>query len=191
MPSSTVGWVIVRGTVSFGVWEFESGRFSFSFFFSKFLSLVSHFRVRLSVRIGFRVRVRVKVRSFEPSSPIVRELVLSLTQLSFPLVQPQRTVSSPTPTPPPSLLIFFVSLPDQLGQDGGGSFIIRPTILDPSYAGYSSSNSGSNSGSNSSSSRVTVTVAVVAAVAAVRKTCVTLSSSRCTLQRQVRLLQLS
>ena len=111
LPSSTVGWVIARGTVSFGVWEFESGRFSFSFFFSKFLSLVSHFRVRLSVRIGFRVRVRVKVRSFEPSSPIVRELVLSLTQLSFPLVRFKHNPSGRFPRQPllplPSLLIFL------------------------------------------------------------------------------------
>ena len=131
LPSSTVGWVIARGTVSFGVWEFESGRFSFSFFFSKFLSLVSHFRVRLSVMIGFRVGLRL---GFEPSSPIVHELVLSLAQLSFPLVRFKHNPSGRFPRqpllPPPSLLIFFVSLPDQLGQDGGGSFIIRPTILD-------------------------------------------------------------
>ena len=51
-----MGWVIVRGAVSFGVWGFEFGRFSF--FFSKFLSLVSFFRVRLSVR--FRVRIVVR-----------------------------------------------------------------------------------------------------------------------------------
>ena len=31
LPFSTVGWVIVRGAVSFGVLEFESGRFSFFF----------------------------------------------------------------------------------------------------------------------------------------------------------------
>ena len=63
MPFSTVGWVIEPETVCFGVWEFESGRFSFFFFpFSKFLSLVSFFRVRLSVRVRFRVRLRVKAR---------------------------------------------------------------------------------------------------------------------------------
>ena len=54
LPSGTVGWVIVRDTVSFGVWEFESGRFSFFPPFSKFLSLVSFFRVRLSARFRFR-----------------------------------------------------------------------------------------------------------------------------------------
>ena len=53
---------------------FESGRFSL------FFSLVSFFRVRLSVRARFRVRVKV-------TSPIIRELVLSLTRLSFPLVR--------------------------------------------------------------------------------------------------------
>ena len=60
MPFSTVGWVIAHGTVSFGVWEFESGWLILSFFFSKFLSLVSFFRVRLSVRLRFRVRIRVR-----------------------------------------------------------------------------------------------------------------------------------
>ena len=63
MPGSTVGWVIISDTVSFTFLEFESGRFFF-FPFSKFLSLVSFFRVRLSVRLRFRdsVRIRVKVR---------------------------------------------------------------------------------------------------------------------------------
>ena len=67
----TMTFFIVRGTVSLGVWEFESGRFSFFFLpFSKFFfPLVSSFRVR------FSVRVRIKV---------ARELVLSLTRLSFP-----------------------------------------------------------------------------------------------------------
>ena len=55
LPSNTVGWVIVRGTVSFGIWKVLS-----LFFFSKFLSLVSFFRVRLSVRVRFRVRIRVR-----------------------------------------------------------------------------------------------------------------------------------
>ena len=70
LPGSMVGWVIVRNTVSFGVWEFESGRF-FSFL-SKFLFLVSFFRIRLSIRVSVRI-------GFDPSSPIVHELVLSLT----------------------------------------------------------------------------------------------------------------
>ena len=46
------------------VWEFGSSNpkvFLF-FFFSKFLSLVSFFRVRLSVRLRFRVSVRVRIR---------------------------------------------------------------------------------------------------------------------------------
>ena len=34
----------------------------FFFFFSKFLSLVSFFRVRLSVRLRFRVSVRVRIK---------------------------------------------------------------------------------------------------------------------------------
>ena len=74
MPFSTVGWVIVRGTVSFGVWEYESGRFSFPPPLFKFLFL------GLGLALGLGL-------GFEPSSPIVRELVLSLTQLSFPLVR--------------------------------------------------------------------------------------------------------
>ena len=57
---------------------FESGRFSF--FFPKFLSLVSFFRVRLGVRVRLGL-------GFELSSPIVCELVLSLTRLSFPLAR--------------------------------------------------------------------------------------------------------
>ena len=50
--------LVTRETVSFGVLEFESRRFSrfFFFSFSKFLSLASFFRVRLSVR--FRVSAR-------------------------------------------------------------------------------------------------------------------------------------
>ena len=61
MPSSTVGWIIVCGPVSFRVWEFESRRFSLVLFFpfSKFLSLVSFFRVKLSVRFRCRVRFRL------------------------------------------------------------------------------------------------------------------------------------
>ena len=41
----------------------ESGRFSLVFFFpfSKFLSLVSFFRISLSVRLRFRVSVRVRI----------------------------------------------------------------------------------------------------------------------------------
>ena len=61
-----------------------------SFPFSKFLSLVSFFRVRLSVRLRFRVSVRVRIRvkvRFCLSPPIVHELVLSLSWLSFPLVR--------------------------------------------------------------------------------------------------------
>ena len=45
----------------------------------------------------------------------------------------KKGLSSPPPLPlhpPCPLLIFFASLPGQLGQDGGGSFIIQPTILD-------------------------------------------------------------
>ena len=67
------------------------GSLSFcSFFLVSFLSFF--FRVTLRVRIRFRVSVSVRVRirvkvSFEPSSPIVRELVLSLTRFSFPLVR--------------------------------------------------------------------------------------------------------
>ena len=60
----------------------------FFFSFSKFLSLVSFFRVRPSVRVRFRVSIALGlVLGFEPSSPIVRELVLSLTRLSFLLVR--------------------------------------------------------------------------------------------------------
>ena len=60
--------------------------------FSKFLSSVSFYRVRLSVRLRFRVSVRVRIRvkvkvRFCLSPPIVRELVLSLSWLSFPLVR--------------------------------------------------------------------------------------------------------
>ena len=36
-------------------------------------------------RVSVRVKIRVKVS--DPSSPIVRELVFSLTRLSFPLVR--------------------------------------------------------------------------------------------------------
>ena len=51
LPSGTVGWVVARGTVGFG--EFCSLNLEGSIFspFSKFLSLVSFFRVRLSVRV--------------------------------------------------------------------------------------------------------------------------------------------
>ena len=85
-PSGTVGWFVARGTVGFG--EFWSPNPDFlSFFppFSQFLSLVSFFRVRLSVRLNVRLRVRVRI--VVPSSRIVRELVLSLTRPSFPLVR--------------------------------------------------------------------------------------------------------
>ena len=44
-----------------GIWEFESGRFSIFFSFSKFLSLVSLFRVRLSVTVSVSVSVSVSV----------------------------------------------------------------------------------------------------------------------------------
>ena len=47
------------------VLEFRSSNpegFLFFLPFSKFLSLVSFFRVRLSVRLRFRIRIRVKVR---------------------------------------------------------------------------------------------------------------------------------
>ena len=56
LSSGTVGWVIVRGAVGFGVRILKV----FSFFspFSKFLSLVSFFRVQLSVRFRCRFRVR-------------------------------------------------------------------------------------------------------------------------------------
>ena len=47
---STVGWVIVHGAVSFGV---RIKKVLFFSPFSKFLSLVSFFRVRLSVRVRF------------------------------------------------------------------------------------------------------------------------------------------
>ena len=59
MPSSTVGWVIARGTVGFGVWEFESGRFSLFCLFFLFLSFSSQ-GYRFSVRLRFRVRVKVR-----------------------------------------------------------------------------------------------------------------------------------
>ena len=62
LPFSTVGWVIARGTVSFGVRILKV--FSLFFFpFSKFLSLVSFLRVRFSVRLRFRVSVRVRIRA--------------------------------------------------------------------------------------------------------------------------------
>ena len=56
----------------------------FTFYpFSKILYSVSFFRVRLSVRLRFRFRVGVR----KPFSLIVRELLLSLTRLSFQLVR--------------------------------------------------------------------------------------------------------
>ena len=58
------------------VLEFGSLNPEGSLFFSKFLSLVSFLGLALGLSLGF-----------EPSSPIVRELVLSLTRLSFPLVR--------------------------------------------------------------------------------------------------------
>ena len=72
---------IAHGTVSFAVFRVRIRKvFSFFFSFSKFLSLVSFFRVKVRVRVSVRVRIKVKVRL-----SIVRELVLSLTRLSFPL----------------------------------------------------------------------------------------------------------
>ena len=92
MPSSTVGWVIICGPVSFGVWEFESRRFSLVLFFpfSKFLFL------GLSLVLGLGVHVGLGL-GFEPSSLIVRELILSLTQLSFPLVRFRHNWGGGTP----------------------------------------------------------------------------------------------
>ena len=82
-PSGTVGWIVARGAAGFRLFCSSNPEGSLSFFlFSKFLSSVSLFRVR--VRVVIRIRVRFK---FKPSSPIVRELVLSLTRLSFPLVR--------------------------------------------------------------------------------------------------------
>ena len=49
---------IARGTVSFGIRKVFS---CFFFPFSKFLSLVSFFRISLSVRLRFRVSVRVRI----------------------------------------------------------------------------------------------------------------------------------
>ena len=53
LPSGTVGWVtVVRGTVSLGVWEFESVRFSFFSPFSNFLSLVFFLALGLVLVLG-------------------------------------------------------------------------------------------------------------------------------------------
>ena len=62
MPSGTVGWVVAHGT---WIWEFGSSNPEgslFFFSFSKFLSLVSLFRVRLSVTVSVSVSVGVSVR---------------------------------------------------------------------------------------------------------------------------------
>ena len=61
LPSSTVDWVIACRTVSFRVGSSNPEGSLFSPF-SKFLSLVSFFRVRLSVWLSFRVRVRIRVK---------------------------------------------------------------------------------------------------------------------------------
>ena len=58
----TVGWVIVRDTDTFGVWEFEPGSFFVVVLFLSFFSLVSFFRVRLRLSVRVSVRVRVRVR---------------------------------------------------------------------------------------------------------------------------------
>ena len=71
LPFSTVGWVIACGTVSLGVRILKV--VSFFFPFSKFLSLVSLFRVRLSVILRLRLGLGLRL-GFEPSSPIVCEL---------------------------------------------------------------------------------------------------------------------
>ena len=54
--------------------------FLFFFPFSKFLSLDYFFTVGLGLGLGLGL-------GFDPSSPIVSELVLSLTRLSFPFVR--------------------------------------------------------------------------------------------------------
>ena len=59
LPSGTVGWVVARGAVGFGSLVVRIRKV---FFFSKFLSLVSLFRVRLSVRLSARLSVRLRVR---------------------------------------------------------------------------------------------------------------------------------
>ena len=84
-PSGTVGWIVARGAAGFRLFCSSNPEGSLSFFlFSKFLSSVSLFRVRVRVRVVVRIRVRFK---FKPSSPIVHELVLNVTWLSFPLVR--------------------------------------------------------------------------------------------------------
>ena len=57
LPSGTVGWVVAGGTVGFGSSNLEGSFFSL---FSKFLSLVSFFRVRLSVSVRVRIVVRFR-----------------------------------------------------------------------------------------------------------------------------------
>ena len=94
LSSGTVGWVVARGTVGFVSFVVRTRKVFFFPLssFSKFLSPVSFFRVRLSVRLSVRVRLGLALGlwlglGFKPSSPIVRELVVSLTRLSFPLVR--------------------------------------------------------------------------------------------------------
>ena len=63
MPFSKVGWVIARGTVSLGVWEFESGRSFFSS--SKFLSLVFLLGLGLGLGLALGLGLGLKL-GFEP-----------------------------------------------------------------------------------------------------------------------------
>ena len=63
MLSGTVGWVVAHGTVGFRSFVVRIRKVLFFFFpFSKFLSLVSLFRVGLSVRLSIRLWVRLRVR---------------------------------------------------------------------------------------------------------------------------------
>ena len=58
MPFCTVGWVVARGTVDFGSFVVRIRKVLNFFPFSKFLSLVSFFRVRLRVSVSVSVSVR-------------------------------------------------------------------------------------------------------------------------------------
>ena len=72
-----------------GFWEFCSSNPKVFFFsFSKFLSLVSSLGLGLVLDLGLELGLWLGLGlNFKLSSLTVRELVLSLTRLSFPLVR--------------------------------------------------------------------------------------------------------
>ena len=79
-------------------------------------------RVSLGLALGLGLGLRL---GFEPSSPIVRELVLSLTRLPLPLVRFRHNRYNPYPNPtcssatrptqlPKDIFFFFTQVVEQL-----------------------------------------------------------------------------